>query len=220
MGIVAGAASAVGGAVSGGVSSAMGWLGGTTAGMSNAGLLGMGTSILGSLGGAISSGNQAKAMKKAQKREWQQRLSDTRENYKQIAQADQQANQEYRENLMQNQVSLATQIADVELMAAASGTGGQSVTAMMTDLSASAGRNQATIVQNFENQQQSISNQLRAIQKGGATEMRKFEKPSAFNTLASAVGSGLTGYLSGSKTGKELTTAYKDSRRTSNIKTN
>lgn len=220
MGVVMGALGSVGSAIAGAGSSAMTWLGGTSAGFSNAGLLGMGTSILSSLGGAQSSRQQAKMMKKAQEAEWQTRLADTRENYKQIAREVQQVNQEANENLMQNQVSLAQQMAEVELMAASSGTGGQSVTAMMTDLSATAGRNSSTIIQNMENQQQSISNQLRAIQKGGAVEMRKFNKPSAASTITSALGSGLSGYMSASKTGKELSDAYVSSRRGSNIKLN
>lgn len=220
MGIIAGAATAAGSALASMGGSVMGWLGGTSAGMSNAGLLSMGTNLLSSLGGSMSGRNSAKAMKKAQEQEWAQRMSDTRENYKQLAQVEQQANQEYRENLMQNQASLAQQQAQVEVMAAASGTGGNSVTAMMTDLSASAGRNQAAIIQNFENEQQSISNQMRAIQKGGAVEQRKFNKPSAFNTIASAVGAGAQGYFSGKKTGQELSSAYTSSRRGTNIKLN
>lgn len=218
MGIVMGALGSMGSAIMGAGSSAMGWLGGTSAGMSNAGLLSMGTSILSSIGGSMSQRNQAKAMKKAQEAEWRQRLSDTRENYKQIAQSEQQMNQEYRENLMQNQISLSQQQAEVELMAAASGTGGNSITAMMTDLSATAGRNQAAIVQNFENEQQSISNQLRSVQLGGQVEKRKFNKPSAFSTLTSAVGAGAQGYFSGKKTGQELSSAYTSSRRGANIK--
>ena len=218
MGIIATAATSMGSMIAGGAGSAMTWLGGTSAGMSNAGLLGMGTSLLSSLGGSRSQRAQAKAMEKAQEAEWQQRLSDTRENYAQAAQAEQAYNQEYRDDLMQNQISLAQQKAQVELMAGASGTGGQSITAMMTDLSASAGRNQATIVQNFENQQTSVSNQMRAIQKGGAVEKRKFEKPSAFSTITSALGAGAGGYLTGAKTGRELSSAYTSSRRGTNVK--
>lgn len=220
MGVIAGAMSAAGGAISSMAGSAMGWLGGTSAGFSNAGLLSMGTSILSSLTGSSNSRKQAKAMEKAQAAEWKQRMSDTRENYKQIARQEQQVNQEYREDLMQNQISLAQQQAQVELMAAASGTGGQSITAMMTDLSASAGRNQSRIVQNFENEQQSISNQLRSIQLGGQMEKRTFNKPSAFNTIASAVGAGAQGYFGGKKTGQELSSAYTSSRRSSTIKAN
>lgn len=232
MGITMGALGTAGGAIAGwgssamaGLSSmggsAMGWLGGSTAsGMSNAGLLSMGTNLLGSLSGSSTQRNEAKVMERMQELEWQQRMADTRGNYKQIAETERAVNQEYREDLMQNQISLAQQQAQVELLAGASGTGGGSVTAMMTDLSATAGRNQSTLVQNFEYQQQSISNQLRAIQSGGSVEKRSFSKPSAFNTLTSAVGAGVGGYMSGASMGKELSTAWKDSRRTSNIKLN
>lgn len=211
---IMGGLSSAGGAISAAGGSAMKWLGGSTVGgLSNAGLLGVGTSILSTLAGGVSAKNQAKAMEKAQEAEWQARLQDTREAYKQIATQSQQMNQEANEDLMQNEVSLAQQKADVELMAAASGTGGQSVTSMMTDLSATAGRNSSTIIQNMENQQQSISNQLRAVQKGGAVEKRKFEKPSALGTIIKSVGSGAMGYLSGESTGKGLSKAYADSRR-------
>ncbi|MGL5456734.1 MAG: virion core protein, T7 gp14 family [Citrobacter telavivensis] len=185
-----------------------------------AGAVMAGMSVLSSVKKSQGEASQAKANEAAQRAEWIQRLADTRENYKQIAQEAQQVNQEANQNIIQNQMSLAQQKAEVELMAAASGTGGQSVSAMMTDLSATAGRNSATIIQNAENQQQSISNQLRAVQKGGAVEFRKFDKPSASNTIFGAVGSGLSGYLTGSQAGKALGDAYTSSRRGSNIKLN
>lgn len=207
-----GGLAAAGSALSGAGGAAAGWLGGSSAGFSNAGLLGMGSGLLSSLGGALGARSEAKAMAKAQRLEWERRLSDTRENYKQIAQAEQQLNQEHQENLMQNQISLSQQQAELELMSAASGTGGQSITAMMTDLSATAGRNQATLVQNFENEQQSISNQLRAVQLSGQVEQRKFNKPSAFNMLASAVGAGTQNYFSAKNIGKEFSNAFTSSR--------
>ncbi|MGL6086420.1 MAG: virion core protein, T7 gp14 family [Enterobacterales bacterium] len=184
------------------------------------GIVGAAVSVASSLKKSKEASNQAEADKKAQQAAWIQRLADTRENYKQVAQQAQQVNQEYRQDLMQNQVSLAQQKADVELMAAATGTGGNSVSSMLTDLSASAGQNQARIIQNYENEQQSISNQLRQVQTGGAMEMRTFNKPSSGSTILGAANAGLSGYMSGSKTGTALQKAYTDSRRGSNIKMN
>ncbi len=177
--------------------------------------------------GALSSINksqggkaQAKADAAAQEQAWKQRVVDTRENYKQVALAEQQVNQEYREDLMQNQISLAQQQAAVELMAAASGTGGQSISAMLTDLSTTAGQNQAKIVQNFENEQTSISNQYRSIQSGASMEISGVKKPTTGETIMGATASGLQGFIGGYNAGNALDSAYTDYRKGSSIKTN
>ncbi|AIM51261.1 internal virion protein [Lelliottia phage phD2B] len=185
-----------------------------------AGAVMAGISVVGSLKKSQGDKAQAKADAAAQKQAWKQRVVDTRENYKQVALAEQQANQEYREDLMQNQISLAQQQAEVELMAAASGTGGQSISAMLTDLSTSAGQNQSKIVQNFENEQTSLSNQYRSIQSGASMEMRQFKKPTTGETVMGATSAGLQGFMGGYNTGTALKGAYTDYRKGSTIKTN
>lgn len=205
-----GAASAAGS--SGVLGSVMGWLGGSTAGFSNSGLLSMGGSLLNSLTGFLTGGDQAEALKQAQEEQWQQQLINTREQYKQLGDLERQANKEYHQDIIQNQVSLLQQQAQVELMAGASGTGGASISSMLNDLSGQAGRNQSQIIDNFENQQISFINQAKAIQTGGQMQMREFKKPSAFSSLLSGVGSAASSYLSGSKTGKELSNAWSNYR--------
>lgn len=214
MAIVGTAAASLGSMVggSGVASSVMGWLGGSTAGFSNSGLLAMGGSLLSSLTGFLTGGEQAKALKKAQKEQWKQQMINTREQYRQLGDAERVANKEFHQDLIQNQVSLLQQQAQVELMAGASGTGGASISSMLNDLSGQAGRNQAQIVDNFENQQQGFINQAKAIQTGGQMQQRSFSKPSAFGSLVSGLGSAATSYVTGSKLGKDFSTAWKESR--------
>lgn len=208
------AATAAGGsaASSGVLGSVMGWLGGSTAGFSNSGLLSMGGSLLSSLTGFLSGGNQAEELRKAQAEQWKQQLINTREQYRQLGDMERQANKEYHQDIIQNQVSLLQQQAQVELMAGASGTGGASISSMLRDLTGQAGRNQSTIIDNFENQQQSFVNQARAIQTGGQMQKREFKKPSAFSALASGLGNAASAYLTGHRTGTELSKAWADSR--------
>lgn len=205
-------AAGMGSAASGAMGSAMSWLGGSTGGFSNAGMLGAFGSILGSYGDYKTEKSNAKKLKAAQEAQWQAQLADTRENYRQLGQAEQVANKEYREDLIQNQASLLQQQAQVQLLAASSGTGGASVTAMMTDLAAQGGRNQAQIVDNFENTQQGFINQAKAIQKSGQMEMREFKKPSATSAIINGIGGAAQGYLKASQTGKGFAKAYQDSR--------
>lgn len=211
-----GAAAAAGGAAAGGSSgimgSVMGWLGGSTAGFSNSGLLSMGGSLLSSLTGFLQGGDQAEELKRAQKEQWKQQMINTREQYRQLGDMERQANKEYHTDIIQNQASLLQQQAQVELMAGASGTGGASISSMLNDLSAQGGRNQAQLIDNFENQQRGFINQAKAIQMGGQMQMREFKKPSAFSTMLSGLGSAATSYMTGSKTGKGLAQAWSESR--------
>ena len=192
------------------------FLGGTTGGFSNLGILSSGLNILGGVGDFITGGRNAKAMAKAQKEQHRQVMMNVREQYRQLGTAEQAAGKDFKEEIINNQVSLLQQQAQVQLMAGATGTGGASVTSMLQDLSATGGRNQAQIVENFERQQEDFKNQAKAIRMGGAAQMqtRTFEKPSAIESLVSTVGDAASGYLSGSATGREWKKAWTDSRRT------
>lgn len=185
-----------------------------------AGIVMAGLAVASSIKNSRQQGKQADADRKTQRQLWELQKADTRENYRQLASVEQQEQKEYKEQLLQNQTSLSQQKAAVELMAAASGTGGNSVDAMMTDLTNTAGQNQAQIVSNYENQQQSIANQYRSIQKGGAMEMRRFNKPSTVSTLTGSISSGLQGFMGGYQAGAQVKSAYDDWRTPSQIKTN
>lgn len=163
---------------------------------------------------------QAEANKKAQAQAWELQKADTRENYRQLAMNDQEINQDYKEGLIQNQTSLAQQKAQVELMAAASGTGGAAINSMMTDLNNTAGQNQANIVSNYEKEQQSLVNQYTAAQKQGAIEWRKFRKPSATDYVSDGAQAGVQGFFGGYQMGKQGQEAYNDWRTPSTIKKN
>lgn len=176
------------------------------------GLLAMGGSLLSSLTGFLGQGDQAEALRKQQNEQWKQQMINTREQYRQLGQAQTAANQEYGEQLIDNQVSLLQQRAQVELLAGASGTGGASISSMLSDLNGQAGRNQSTIVRNYENQQQSFVNQAKAIRTGGQMQMRSFEKPSAFASLVSGVGSAASAFVGGAKTASSLKGAWDSSR--------
>ena len=88
-----------------------------------------------------------------------------------------------------------------------------SISSMLSDLNGQAGRNQSTIVRNYENQQQSFVNQAKAIRTGGQMQMRSFEKPSAFASLVSGVGSAASAFVGGAKTASSLKDAWDSSRK-------
>ena len=106
--------------VAGSAISALGGSGGM-----GGGLLAMGGSLLSSLTGFLGQGDQAEALRKQQNEQWKQQMINTREQYRQLGQAQTAANQEYGEQLIDNQVSLLQQRAQVELLAGASGTSQQ-----------------------------------------------------------------------------------------------
>ncbi|AAP48774.1 internal virion protein [Salmonella phage SP6] len=206
--------SSLGGAIGaeGVMGSAMSFLGGTTGGFSNAGLLSAGMQMLNPIGDYFTQKETAKAMKKAQDEQWRQQLIATREAYASVANAERSASKQYHSELIDNQVSLLQQRAQVALLAGASGTGGNSITSMLNDLTGEAGRNQATIIDNYETQQINFANQLKSIQKGGQMMMRSFEKPSAFSAIAKGVSGIGEAYLSGHQKGTALSKAWSDSR--------
>ncbi|UVD33093.1 hypothetical protein [Escherichia phage NTNC80A] len=209
------AASTAGSAAAGssGVLGSIGsFLGGSSAGFSNAGLLSAGLQGLNMLGGLFGGQDTAKAMKKAQEEEWRQRLEATREAYSSVADAERFAAKQYHSDFLNNQISLMQQRAQVAVMAGATGTGGSSITSMLNDLTAEGGRNQSTIIDNYENQQINFANQLKSIQRGGQMQMRTFDKPSALGTLVKDLPSIASAYVTGSKSGMALGKAITESR--------
>lgn len=210
-----GAAAAAGGAAAGGgglLGSLGGFLSGSTAGLSNAGLLGAGLQGLGLIGDLFGGSDEAKAMKKAQEEQWRQQLIATQEAYKTVADAERSAAKQYHADAISNQASLLQQRAQVALLAGATGTGGNSVSSMLNDLAADGGRNQSTLIDNYENQKINFTNQLKSIQRGGQMQMREFKKPSAMSTLVQGIPSLASAYVTGSKSGKALGKALTDSR--------
>lgn len=193
-------------------SAAMDWLGGTTGGVSNMGALQAGGSLLSSLGNFFTGSDMAKAQRKAQEKQWQAQLSNTREQYRQLGQQEQVANKEYHDQLLQNQASLLQQRGEVELLAGATGTGGGSITSMLNDLTGQAGRNQSQIVDNYENQMNGFVNAAKAIQSGGQMQMREFKKPNAFRSIIQGVTGAAKSYQSGSESGKAFGNAWNDFR--------
>ena len=212
-----GAAAAAGGtaATAGGggmLGSLGGFLSGSTGGFSNAGLLGAGLQGLGLIGNLFGGSDEAKAMKKAQEEQWRQQLIATQEAYKTVADAERSAAKQYHADAISNQASLLQQRAQVALLAGATGTGGNSVSSMLNDLAAEGGRNQSTIIDNYENQKINFTNQLKSIQRGGQMQMREFKKPSAVSTLVQGIPSLASAYVTGSKSGMALGKALTDSR--------
>ncbi|AXY85409.1 internal virion protein [Escherichia phage LL11] len=205
----AGSAAAGSGGVLGSVGS---FLGGSSAGFSNAGLLSAGLQGLNLLGGLFGGRDAAKAMQKAQEEEWRQRLEATREAYSSVANAERSAAKQYHSDFLNNQISLMQQRAQVAVMAGATGTGGSSITSMLNDLTAEGGRNQSTIIDNYENQQINFANQLKSIQRSGQMQMRTFDKPSALGTLVKGIPSLASSYVTGSKVGMALGKAITESR--------
>ena len=212
-----GAAAAAGGTAAstggGGLLGSMGsFLSGSTGGFSNAGLLGAGLQGLGLIGNLFGGSDEAKAMKKAQEEQWRQQLIATQEAYKTVADAERSAAKQYHADAISNQASLLQQQAQVALLAGATGTGGNSVSSMLNDLAAEGGRNQSTIIDNYENQKINFTNQLKSIQRGGQMQMREFKKPSAVSTLVQGIPSLASAYVTGSKSGMALGKAVTDSR--------
>ncbi len=212
-----GAAAAAGGTAAsaggGGLLGSMGgFLSGSTGGFSNAGLLGAGLQGLGLIGNLFGGSDEAKAMKKAQEEQWRQQLIATQEAYKTVADAERSAAKQYHADAIGNQASLLQQRAQVALLAGATGTGGNSVSSMLNDLAAEGGRNQSTIIDNYENQKINFTNQLKSIQRGGQMQMREFKKPSAVSTLVQGIPSLASAYATSSKSGMALGKALTDSR--------
>lgn len=207
-----GASGAAGSGGGGMLSGFSNWMGGSSGGMSNSGMANAGMSMFSSLTNFLTAKSQAKAQKAAQEAQWKEQLKATREAYRQLGEAGTASNKQYHADTLNNQVSLLQQQAQVELLAGASGTGGQSISSMLEDLTAQGGRNQANILDNYETEQLNFSNQINAIRTGNQMVQRQFNKPSAFGAFANGISNAASSYVSGAQTGKDFSTAFNNSR--------
>lgn len=153
-----------------------------------------GGSILNTASSYLQDRAMTAALKRQQAKQWEANLINTREAYRQQGTQMQAAAQDNAQAGLANQMSLAEQRAAVELMAAATGTGGASVSSMLTDLNAEGGRNQSQIIENYERQQEGFRNQLKGIQSSGQMQIRKFEKPKLFDTIVKGALNAATAY--------------------------
>ena len=154
-------------------------------------------------GQAIMSGIQARKQAEAQQQYQQQQnelaLKSMRDQYSQLSTAEKDAKERSLNESIQNQEEYAQRRARINLMAAATGTGGLSVDSMMQDLKMQKGRNLNTIVSNQEIELQGFRNQAEAIRTGtqGRIDTRKIQRPSWAEIGLSAAGSAVSGYMTG-----------------------
>lgn len=195
-----------------GVSSqgATGAAGGAVAGASAGAMLGgpWGAAIGGVVGGVsgLLSGNSAAKKQKKAMEEYNRQIRENAErNYQKIDIQEGEAAGDARDQLLDNNISMAQKRAQIESMAAATGTAGGTLGTLINDQLAEGGRNQGKIVDNYNREMTGYASQAEDIRRGAQAQLKStsIQKPTAGEWL-SLTASTATQMYSGVKEGAAL----------------
>lgn len=195
-----------------GVSSqgAQGAAGGAVAGASMGAAVGgpWGAVIGGVAGGVMGmvSGNAAAKKQKAAVDKYNKQIRENAENnYQRIDIMEKEAAGSAREQLLDENLTMAQKRAQVEALAAATGTSGGTLGTLVGDVYSEGGRNQAAIVDNYNREMMGFTAQAEDVRRGAQSQTRSSEiqKPTAGEWLSLAADTTSKMY-SGIKKGKEI----------------
>lgn len=116
------------------------------------------------------------------------------EQYSQLRQPEVDIVKRGTQQSLSNQLNMIQLIERAKLMASASGTGGNSVNTLLSDLRAQGGRNQSAIINNTERELDGITRQADQIRATGISQLRYLKKPSAVQSLISGASSAASAY--------------------------
>lgn len=194
-----GAQGAAGGAASGAAMGTMimpGW--GTAIG-----------AVVGGVAGMLTGNAAAKKQKKAMEAYNKQILEAAERNYQKIDIQEAEAAGDARDQLLDNNVSMVQKRAQIESMAAATGTAGGTLGTLINDQLAEGGRNQGKIVDNYSREMAGYVSQAEDVRRGAQVQMRDttIQKPTAGEWLsltAQTATSMYGGYKDGAALNKEM----------------
>lgn len=158
--------------------------------------------VVGGVAGLVSGNSAAKQQKKAIEKYNQQIRENAERNYQKIDIQEKEAAGAAREQLLDNNIDMVKQRAQIESIAAATGTAGGTLGTLVNDTLAEGGRNQGAIIDNYNREITGYASQAEDVRKGAQAQLRStaIQKPTAGEWLGIVAKTG-TDLYSGVKGG-------------------
>lgn len=144
--------------------------------------------VAGGVMGLVSGNAAAKKQKNAIDKYNKQLRENAENNYQRIDIMEKEAAGSAREQLLDENLTMAQKRAQIESMAAATGTSGGTLGTLVGDVYAEGGRNQAAIVDNYNREMVGFTVQAEDVRRGAQSQMRSsaIQKPTAGEWLSLA----------------------------------
>jgi len=169
--------------------------------------------VVGGVAGLVSGNSAAKKQKQAMDKYNSQIRENAENNYQRLDIQEGEAAGAAREQLLDNSISMVSKRAQIESIAAATGTAGGTLGTLVNDVYAEGGRNQGAIVDNYNREMTGFVAQAEDVRRGAQASMRssQIQKPTAGEWLgiaANAATSLYTGVSGAKKVNQELGSNY------------
>lgn len=146
--------------------------------------------VAGGVMGLVSGNSAAKKQKQAIDNYNKQIRVNAENNYQRLDIQEKEAAGAAREQLLDNSISMTAKRAQVEAMAAATGTAGGTLGTLVGDIYSEGGRNQAAIVDNYSREMTGFTVQADDVRRGAQAQLRssQIQKPTAGEMLTTIAG--------------------------------
>lgn len=169
--------------------------------------------VAGGVMGLVSGNAAAKKQKNAIDKYNKQIRMNAENNYQRLDIQEKEAAGAAREQLLDNSISMTAKRAQVEALAAATGTAGGTLGTLVGDIYAEGGRNQAAIVDNYSREMTGFAVQADDVRRGAQAQLKssQIQKPTAgelLSTVAGAASDMYTGIQKGKQINSDLGPNY------------
>lgn len=161
--------------------------------------------VAGGVAGLISGGSAAKKQKRAIEEYNKQIRENAERNYQKIDIQEKEAAGAAREQLLDNNIDMVKQRAQIESIAAATGTAGGTLGTLINDTLAEGGRNQGAIIDNYNREMVGYASQAEDIRQGAKAQLKstQIQRPTAGEWMGLAANAA-TEIYSGVKKGRAM----------------
>lgn len=137
--------------------------------------------VVGGVAGLVSGSSAAKKQKKAMEEYNRQIRENAERNYQKIDIQEKEAAGAAREQLLDSNIDMVKQRAQIESIAAATGTAGGTLGTLVNDTIAENGRNQGAIIDNYNREMTGYASQAEDVRRGAQAQLKStaIEKPTA-----------------------------------------
>lgn len=136
---------------------------------------------VGGVAGLVSGNSAAKKQKKALEEYNAQIRANAERNYQKLDIQESEAAGAAREQLLDNNIDMVKQRAQIESIAAATGTAGGTLGTLVNDTLAEGGRNQGAIIDNYNREMTGYASQAEDVRRGAQAQLKStsIQKPTA-----------------------------------------
>lgn len=169
--------------------------------------------VVGGVAGLVSGQSAAKKQKRALEEYNQQIRENAQRNYQKLDIQESEAAGAARDQLLDNNIDMVKQRAQIESIAAATGTAGGTLGTLVNDTLAEGGRNQGKIIDNYNREMTGYASQAEDVRRGAQANLKStsIQKPTAgeWMSLIAKTGTDMySGVSGGLSMNKELGSNY------------